>query len=327
VSPNHSFTQYLTSVYDLVEGVPHDVLEGGLLLELIETVLRGLRAENEEEASFLLLPIWTCQAAGGPPGRAVPISAAWCLLHTAALLLDDVQDRELALKPWPEMSPSQAINVATALIFCSQLSLGYLGRQGTEAALALDVWQAFSREVLNVCAGQQLDLCDGALSLDGYWQMAGGKSGAFFSLACRAGAMLGTRDRSSIDGYAEFGYNLGVLVQVSDDFNGVWNAPGPGDLVPGTQTLPVIYVLSVGSEQERACLLGLLQRTPLEIAAVQRARQLIADLGGVHYLIVQAEAYRRRAQSALPPPNGACAAYDRLVDLLGRVMSVLGTNM
>jgi competence protein ComQ len=257
----------------------------------------------------------------------VVVAAAWCLLHTAALLLDDVQDFELALKPWPDMSAGQAINVATALIFCSQLVLGDLEALGTDPKLTLDMWQTFGRSILNVCAGQHLDLCGGAVSLDDYWRMAGRKSGAFFALACRAGAMLGTRDRRLIDRYAEFGYNLGILIQISDDFNGVWSAPGAGDLVAGAQTLPVIYALSVGSDADRACLLHLLEQTPLESAAIDEAKQLIADLGGLHYLAVQAEVYRRRAQSALPSPDGTRQAYGRLVGLLGKVMPCLDSGM
>jgi len=293
-----------------------------LLFDLVEVVLRGLRVENEEQASFVLLPIWTCQAVGGQPQQAVAVSAAWCLLHTAALLLDDVQDHELALKPWPPIGPSQAINLATALIFASQLALSRL-EPGADTALILAIWQVFSRAILNVCAGQHLDLCAESLSLDDYWRMAGSKSGAFFELACRTGAMLGTEDGRLIDRYAEFGYNLGILVQISDDFNGAWNAPNAGDLVAGSQALPVVYALSVGSDRDRVRLLNLLERTSSEAAAITSARQLISDLGGLHYLSIQAEAYRRRARTALPTPETTCAAYSQLTGLLDNVMPVL----
>jgi geranylgeranyl pyrophosphate synthase len=150
--------------------------------------------------------------------------------------------------------------------------------------------------------------------------MAAGKSGGCFAVACRAGAMVAGADSAQIARYAEFGRQLGILVQISDDFNGTWNSPGPGDLVPGSKSLPVIYALSVGSPETQAQFLDLLPRARTSEAALAEARQMLIDLGALHYMVVQAETHRRRAQEALPLPGQDRDAYDQLVALLNRVM-------
>jgi geranylgeranyl pyrophosphate synthase len=319
LSPRQGDASYITRVCDLIESVLGESLTEGPLFEAIEAILQTLKGE-EAKSSFAFLPIWTCQAAEGDPHQAVTVSAAWCVLHTAALLLDDVEDGELDRKPWPPMTPSQAINVATALTSVAQLLLGCMGRWGVTDSLALALSQAVNQAFLQVCAGQHLDLAATLSSLEGYWRMAAGKSGGCFAVACRAGAMVAGADSAQIARYAEFGRQLGILVQISDDFNGTWNSPGPGDLVPGSKSLPVIYALSVGSPETQAQFLDLLPRARTSEAALAEARQMLIDLGALHYMVVQAETHRRRAQEALPLPGQDRDAYDQLVALLNRVM-------
>ena len=323
--PPRGEARWVAEVYDLIESILQENLRQCPFRDRLEAILQVVQAEKEEDASFVLLPTWICKAVGGDRRRAVPVAAAWCLLHTAALLLDDVEDQELDYMAWPSMSPAQAVNAATGLIFASQMAWAHLGRLGVDGALSLSLQEIFGHTILQACVGQDLDLAADAFSLGDYWQVAEAKSGALFALACRGGAMLGTTDRQQVESSAEFGHNLGVLIQISDDFNGVWNAPGAGDLVAGSKSLPVVYALSVGGQETREHLLDLLSRTSVEGRAVSEARELLADLGALHYLMVQGQVYRRRAQAALlqlEQDTQTCAQLDAL---LHRVMPVPGS--
>jgi geranylgeranyl diphosphate synthase type I len=322
-APEPDDTHYVAEVCALIESVLRSNLGEQPFLECLEFALRNTGVGEGQDAPLALLPIWACQAAGGDPQHATTVSAAWCLLHTAALLLDDVEDGELASKTWPAMSPAQGINVATAFVFAAQLVLEHLFAPMADVDSAVAIWRSFNRASLQVCAGQHLDLAVGVTTLEQYWQIAAAKSGCSFSLACRAGAMLGTRDSHLVDRYADFGYNLGILVQISDDFNGVWNPPGRNDLVTGSTTLPVIYALSVGTPEARKHLHDLLERAPAEPAALAEIQEIAADLGALEYLVVKAEAYRAQARAALPSPEVHNPAHDQLLALLNRVMAVL----
>jgi competence protein ComQ len=242
------------------------------------------------------------------------------MLHTAALLLDDVEDGELDGKPWPVVGPAEAVNIATALVFAAQLALARLESETGDPTVSLALWQTFNRASLQVCAGQHLDLTAASAALETYWQVAAGKAGQVFALACRVGAMLGACDAQWIARYDEFGYNLGILVQISDDFNGVWNSPGAGDLRAGLRTLPVVYALSVSPPHARKHLNDLLAVASADSAACAEVRRLLVDLGALQYLILQAEVYRRQAVEALACVPGVQAAQAKLLALSDRIL-------
>jgi geranylgeranyl pyrophosphate synthase len=312
----------LAELRGLVDHILHD-LDPSPIVGAIQRAIDS-DASSVMESPAALLPVWVCLSAGGQSRRALPVSAAWCLLHIAALMLDDVQDEEFDRTTWPEMTPSQAVNVATALTFVSQLALEHLCQMETEADLVLALWGNFSRAVVRVCSGQHLDLVGSAPTLDDYWRAAAGKSGEVFALACRAGAMVATRESRLIDRYARFGYNLGILIQIGDDFEGLWHASGPGDLVNGARSLPVVYAFSVASPEMRTRLSSLLARLPGETEVANEARQMILDLGALHYMVAQAELFRSRAESVLPAPvKRGGPAHDSLVSLLERSMPIL----
>jgi len=276
---------------------------------------------------FLRLPLFCCQATGGDPAHAIPVTAAWHLLHCAAHLLDDVEDQAIE----PPLDPARVVNWATALTFAAQLLLPRSTRWGLPAACVLALSEAFNAASLHICAAQDADLAagpEGDLSLDDYWRIASAKGGEPLALACRAGAMLGTQPQAEIDIYATFGYHLGVLVQLGDDFRALWTPRGRGDLTTAGRTLPVVYVLTVTSPETRACLHSLLHRAPDDPAALRELQAALADpstglwrvqssrsghrLGALHYLTLQAGKQHHLAREALLSARPTVAQHELL---------------
>lgn len=116
--------------------------------------------------------------------------------------------------------------------------------------------------------------------------------------------------------YSEFGYNLGVLIQICDDFEGVWNPKGRSDLAAGKRTLPVIYALTVAPPGVRDRLEWLLAKAISERKAEEEARGLITELGAPHYLLIEAQIRRQRAEAALCSTGRPSPAYRQLMALL-----------
>jgi geranylgeranyl diphosphate synthase type I len=269
---------------------------------------------EERHTRFLLLPVLCCQAAGGDENQATAVAAAWFLLYLAAKVLDDVEDEDALQGPWYGIGIPEAINAATGLIFTSQLALTHLPRTGADRELTLSLIKDFNRTVLRMCAGQHADLTEASgLSLERYFSIAGAKSGEFFSLACRAGALLGTGE---VAPYSEFGYNLGVLIQICDDFEGVWNPKGRSDLTAGKRTLPVIYALTVAPSGIRERLERLLIKATSQPKAEEEARGVITELGAPLYLLVEAQIRCQRAEAALCSTGSPSWAYRQLIALL-----------
>jgi geranylgeranyl diphosphate synthase type I len=288
--------------------------QGEMLSNIVEIWESAFPLDREGSTPSLLLPILCCEAAGGDEDQATAVAAAWFLLYLAAKVLDDVEDDDTHLPPWTAIGAPQAINAATGLIFASQLALVRLPRMGADRELALSLLEDFNHTTLRMCAGQQADLAEGShLSWERCLSIAGAKSGEFFALACRAGALLGTDE---VAPYSEFGYNLGVLIQMCDDFEGLWNPQGRSDLAAGKRTLPVTYALTVAPPSVRERLERLLVKATGEQEAEEQARRIITALGAPHYLLIEAQIRRQRAEGALRSTGRSSPAHRQLMALL-----------
>ncbi len=285
----------------------------------LRTVLDAAQASEQAGCPLTLLPLLTCQAAGGDPRPALPVAAAWRALHIAAKLLDDVEDGDVArISAAPTDSP-RVVNLATGFITAAGLALARLAADG-DGGLWHILHHDFSRTVLQMAGGQHADLSRrNGRDLDGYHQIMAAKSGAFFALAARAGARCATQDPAQIARYDRFGYNAGILLQIADDLDGFRRPAGQGDLAAGQRTLPILYALAVASPPERARLERLLARAPADTGAEGEARQLIAALGAVAYLLAEMARYRRRALAVLEPGSAAGPACKPLQDWLARL--------
>ncbi|KAK0890059.1 geranylgeranyl pyrophosphate synthetase [Friedmanniomyces endolithicus] len=114
------------------------------------------------------------------------------MLHTASLLIDDVEDSSVLRRGVPVahkiFGAAQTINCANYMYFCALKELaglkGVAGGGGTETAVGI-----YEEELLNLHRGQGMDLfwrdtltCP---SEDDYLEMVGNKTGGLFRLAVR----------------------------------------------------------------------------------------------------------------------------------------------
>ncbi|MCC6188897.1 MAG: polyprenyl synthetase family protein [Anaerolineales bacterium] len=272
---------------------------------------------------LIALPGLSCEAAGGNRLQADPVSAAWGLLYYAAHLLDAVEDGQVEIGAGLP-SPGSTINVAIGLMTSAALALSALEDSGTSPEVVQDIRSRFHGIVLTMCGGQHADLTRSEPSLDECWQAAQAKSGAFFDLACWAGARLASRDSSQPDPFGLFGQNLGTVIQIRDDLSGLSPVAGEiSDLASGgSWTLPVAYTMSVVPEGERDQLRHLLQAARSDATALVEARRRIIESGAVLYLTVEVERRRRQAEAALMAASQPSKARGELLALLREVCTL-----
>lgn len=245
-------------------------------------------------------------------------AAAWLLFYVAAHMMDKVEDQDVPAGPWSQGGPGVSINIASGLYFTASWLLNGLYEQAGSLTFASDVNEAFYRSFLVMCGGQQRDLVQPAPTLSQYWGNASDKSGVFFSMACRLGARFGTTDQALLDSYADFGKDIGILIQVLDDLED-FQESGMGFSEVTFQvlrrSLPVIYALEVLPGQEAAQLIEELQQA--EQAEMARAAyERIENSGASFYIITEMERLRGRARSSLERAHPNQPAEARLMGLL-----------
>lgn len=279
------------------------LVQNGSLSSLLQWFVRQDQAKKKAKWPYAYLPFWTRQLIGEVEETAVTLAVSWNFLHLSAHLFDDIADEGFAMGPQGQLPPGEGVNLATTFLFLAQTALDSLSASTFPLAAAWELRQQLNRMVLQMCVGQHQDLvalpnpdADQAL----YWQIAAAKSGNFFGWACQAGAWVDGDLEIASAACAQFGYNLGLLLQIMDDWHDLYT-PGGGvsDLAHGKRTLPVLYALTVATPAQKQVLQELLSEIPVDAVRETAVRQIIIELGGLQYVLVQAQIHRQRAQTAL----------------------------
>ena len=305
----------------LSEGTPGTAY-GQQLLAVLDRWIKP----DPGDSTISILARLACEANGGDPHLAAAVTAACRLVRLAAKLFDDVEDGDVSGQS------AGVINVATGLLFVAQLALGELAARGMDPASVQRLCQGLNRAGLRACAGQHADLVAGQVGItdvdpEAWLEIALAKSGELLAWAAWAGALVAGAGEHTLACYYEYGCHLGVLLQVADDFNGVWHPEGIGDLAAGRLTLPVCYGLSVAKAEERERLKALLEQAVQgDDVAEMQARQLLTDLGAQAYLLVVGRVQHRQAVEALRSANCTSPAGQQLFALLDQVLPALSSS-
>jgi geranylgeranyl diphosphate synthase, type I len=201
------------------------------------------------------LALLSARAAGAAPERGVTPAVAVELVHNFSLLHDDIMDGDTERRhrptAWTVFGVGAAILAGDALLaLANDLLLEDMAPGGPWAARCL------STAVQRLIAGQGEDLAfekRGDVTLPECLQMAGDKTAALMACACTIGAVHVGAPPDMAMGLAEFGGQVGLAFQLTDDLLGIWGAPEVtgkpvrADLRARKKSLPVVAALSSGT--------------------------------------------------------------------------------
>lgn len=287
----------MNDCWQLIDRLVRETLHGAPLTEAYATaILQRIErwAGSSTTVSVADLPLLICRAVGGTSERAVSVLAAWQMLHIAAKLFDDIEDGDAD-------DPAADLNLATAVLVTVPLLLATLD---APPATIQQLTQAAQHTVLVASAGQHADLLAGraaaaSVDPDRWLAIARAKSGALLGWAAWAGAFAGGAAPATLDAARSYGEHLGVLLQIADDFVGIWRPERMSDLTTRHLSLPVCYALSVVAPDERAALSSLLERAAHDAGSQYAARRRLIELGAQAYMAVTARVFQQHALAAL----------------------------
>ncbi len=283
----------------------------GVTAEL-KRFLQGVQTSDRGTSSPVLLPLLVCEGGRGEARDGTWSAAAWVSLYITGKLLDDLADGDAGLAGQYRDSVPRLLDLATGFWAVAELCLCELPTD-----VYLDIARPVHKTILRMVNGQHREHArpEGRI-LQASMEAAGEKSGSFFELAAHIGARCGTTDRDMIARLREFGYEVGVMVQLVDDLKDFRQSGREGDLAKGHLTLPTAYALEVAQRHEREELQKLLMAATRDASAEDQARQMITGLGAELFVITEIALHRRRALSALQRSGGDPKSLQKLMNWL-----------
>jgi geranylgeranyl diphosphate synthase type I len=275
-----------------------------------------------------LLLLLSCAAAGSNWRRALPAGAAVELLHNFSLIHDDIEDnsdmRRSRPTVWKIWGIPQAINAGDAMFTLAQTVLLRLV-ETTSLETAIEAALIFQRTSLELTRGQYLDISYESrtdLTLEDYWPMVSGKTAALIAACTELGAVSAGCSAHSRSAYKDFGFNLGLAFQASDDLLGIWgDSTNTGkstasDLLSGKKSLPVLYGLGLNGEFARRWRGG-----PITVSEVEGIARQLESEGARDYTLEAAACLTDKALHALSQANPTGEAGDELTRLAHQLLN------
>ncbi|KAF4628197.1 hypothetical protein G7Y89_g9955 [Cudoniella acicularis] len=231
------------------------------------------------------------------------------MLHTASLLVDDVEDSSLLRRGLPVahsiFGTAQTINSANYVYFQALQELGKL-----KNPKAVNI---YTEELLNLHRGQGMDLfwrdtltCP---TEDDYLEMVGNKTGGLFRLAIK----LMQAESKNLKDCVPLVNLMGIIFQIRDDYQNISSpeySSNKGmceDLTEGKFSFPIIH--SIRARPENMQLLNILKQKTEDEQVKRYAVSYMESTGSLEYCRKVVATLMERAKS-----KGARKAQDPMDD-------------
>ena len=293
---------------------------GGVLKGPAEMMFRG--GGKRLRPALVLL---SSRLFGQQPESAISIAAAVEMVHGASLIHDDIIDDTDLRRGKPTMKALSGNRIAVLLgdlLLCQALL----------AVAELDrvvLVQVVSQAVADMTAGQILELRQQGnveTQVDDYLRMIGGKTAALMEAGCRLGALLTQATPAQVEACGQFGLNLGMAFQISDDVLDVWGNPEMlgkpvgSDLRERKYTLPFLYAYQQSLKPQRNLVRQLLTKDQLDSGAMQALVQWMDQNHSREHSTELAEKYVGQARAALQqtPAGVTRTTLEELLDYVAK---------
>ncbi|KAK7989926.1 hypothetical protein PG989_010241 [Apiospora arundinis] len=228
------------------------------------------------------------------------------LIHTASLLHDDVIDHSVARRGSPsanlEFGNKMAVLAGDFLLGRASVALARLRNPEVVELLATVIANLVEGEFMQL-KNTKRDERNPKWSQDAltyYLEKTYLKTASLISKSCRAAALLGRGDATTVEAAYAYGKNLGLAFQLVDDLLDYTRSekelgkPAGADLELGLATAPLLFAWKTNPE-----LGALVGRKFEQEGDVTRARDIVQKSDGIEQTRALAEDYCQQAIAAL----------------------------
>ena len=248
---------------------------------------------------LVLLSAKACDYAGEDDAL---LAAVVEFIHTATLLHDDVVD-DSDMRRGQETASHIWGNEAAVLVGDYLYSRAFQMMVRAQSMQIMDLLADATNTIAQGEVLQLLNINNPNTTEAKYHEVIYGKTACLFEAAARIGAILGGSDNQLELAFADFGKHLGTAYQLVDDaldYSANSDELGKNvgdDLTEGKPTLPLIYAMQQGDEQQKTLIRKAIEQGGLEhIEAITR---IIDETGALEYTMDQARGEANLAKFAI----------------------------
>ena len=230
--------------------------------------------------------------------KAIPVAAAFELIHTASLVHDDVLDEATLRRKRVTINArwgnEPAILTGDYLYFKAFSILSQLEVARISAIASFAAEMMCEGEIIQTCKTFQLDLSE-----EDYLEIIRKKTACLIAASCEVGAVLSGSSPRIQESMAQYGLNFGIAFQIIDDCLDLISLSGKTgkstykDIEQGKMTLPLICLARELSKEKGQKTTGLFEKNREEII------NLLKDYGAIEYSWQKAKEYLDRAKDHL----------------------------
>ena len=244
-----------------------------------------------------LLVLLSSRALGYDRDEHLKLAAVIEFLHTATLLHDDVVDTS-DMRRGRSTANARWGNAPSVLVG------DFLYARAFEMMVELQnlkIMDVLSHATAVIAEGEVLQLMNVKnpdVSEDKYMEVIHNKTAMLFEAASHTGALLAGADKNQEQALSAYGKHLGLAFQLVDDvldYRGDAETMGKNvgdDLAEGKTTLPLIYAMAEGSDDEKQLIRQAIRKGGLD--DLPRILQIVNRSGALEYTMQKA-----REQAAL----------------------------
>lgn len=267
----------------------------------------------------------SCEILGGNVSNAMYPASAVEMVHNFTLVHDDIMDNDEMRHGVPTVHKKFGMPIAILagdVLFSKAFQI--ISNSNLPPKEISELVSRLSKACVEVCEGQLLDIkmADEKRipTKREYITMIGKKTAALFDVSCAMGAISAKKSAKDVKNLSEFGKNLGIAFQITDDLIGVMGDPKitkkpvGNDLREGKKSLPILMAINQSTGKDKKIILKAFGNPKITKNELEEAVNIIRKLGIEDKVRTQALAYASKAEKSLFTYSGK--AKNELLSLL-----------
>jgi geranylgeranyl diphosphate synthase type I len=259
--------------------------------------------------------IRSCQILGGKSSTAMIAASAVEMVHNFTLVHDDIMDNDEMRHGVPTVHKKFGMPIAILagdVLFSKAFQIISESKLSPNANTHLI--SRLAKACVDVCEGQLLDIKmadEKRIPTEAeYITMIGKKTAALFDVSCAMGAICATNKPKDISNLSDFGRNLGIAFQITDDLIGVMGDPKVtkkpvgNDLREGKKSLPILMAIKLAKGNEKKIILKAFGNSKISKKDLNKAVEVIRSLGIEEKVRNQALKYAEKSEKSLTKYKG-----------------------